>query len=170
MYPENKVRLWLKREVDPVHNTIRWLQTYQGPKPSYREYSDGHYYIIVSDITMMSHMPHGIPNPLQLHCLSIACSGWHPKENTKAQHYWPFVRGIHQSLVDSPHKGPVMRKVSHVMTSSWFTWMSLKQHPHYDWHMAWWQYSLRPQSDKVFTLIDIDSCWHWWNWWSIANQ
>ena len=23
-------------------------------------------------------------------------------------HYWPFVRGIHQSLVDSPHKGPVM--------------------------------------------------------------
>ena len=23
-------------------------------------------------------------------------------------HYWPFVRGIHQSLVDSPHKGPLM--------------------------------------------------------------
>ena len=23
-------------------------------------------------------------------------------------HYWPCVRGIHQSLVDSPHKGPVM--------------------------------------------------------------
>ena len=22
--------------------------------------------------------------------------------------YWPFVRGIHQLLVDSPHKGPVM--------------------------------------------------------------
>ena len=22
--------------------------------------------------------------------------------------YWPFVRGIHQSLVDSHHKGPVM--------------------------------------------------------------
>ena len=22
-------------------------------------------------------------------------------------HRWPFVRGIHQSLVDSPHKGPV---------------------------------------------------------------
>ena len=81
MYPENKVRLWLKREVDPVHNVIRWLQTYQGPKPSCREYSDGHYYIIVSDITMMSHMPHSIPNHLQLHCLSIACSGWHPKKH-----------------------------------------------------------------------------------------
>ena len=24
--------------------------------------------------------------------------------------YWPFVRGIHQSLVDSHHKGPVMEK------------------------------------------------------------
>ena len=24
------------------------------------------------------------------------------------QHYWPFVRGIHQSLVDSLHKGPVI--------------------------------------------------------------
>ena len=26
-------------------------------------------------------------------------------------HYWPFVRGIHQLLVDSPHKGPVLQKV-----------------------------------------------------------
>ena len=32
------------------------------------------------------------------------------QDNMKAWHYWPFVRGIHQSLVDSPHKGPVMQK------------------------------------------------------------
>ena len=32
------------------------------------------------------------------------------KENIKARHYWPFVRGIHQWPVDSPHKGPVMLK------------------------------------------------------------
>ena len=25
------------------------------------------------------------------------------------QHYWPFVRRIHQSLVDSIHKGQIMR-------------------------------------------------------------
>ena len=25
-------------------------------------------------------------------------------------HFWPFVRGIHQSLVDSPHKEPVMQR------------------------------------------------------------
>ena len=32
------------------------------------------------------------------------------KENIKAIHYWPFVRGIHRSPVDSPHKGPVILK------------------------------------------------------------
>ena len=30
-----------------------------------------------------------------------------------------FVRGIHRSSVNSPHKGPVTRKCFHLMTSSW---------------------------------------------------
>ena len=29
----------------------------------------------------------------------------------KALHHWPFVRGIHQSLVDSLHKGPVVQSL-----------------------------------------------------------
>ena len=33
------------------------------------------------------------------------------KRNSKALHYWPFVRGIHWGPVDSPHKGPVMQGV-----------------------------------------------------------
>ena len=33
------------------------------------------------------------------------------KENIKAPRYWSFVRGIHQLLVNSPHKGPVTRKI-----------------------------------------------------------
>ena len=33
------------------------------------------------------------------------------KGNVKAPHHWPFVKGIHRWLVDSPHKAPVMRKV-----------------------------------------------------------
>ena len=37
-------------------------------------------------------------------------SGQH-KRNIKALCYWPFVRGIHRWPVDSPHKGPVMRKM-----------------------------------------------------------
>ena len=28
-------------------------------------------------------------------------------------HHWPFVRGIHRSPMDSPHKGPVMRSFDH---------------------------------------------------------
>ena len=41
--------------------------------------------------------------------------------NIKALHYWPFVRGIHQLLVDSPHKWPVIqnRKHLHIVTSLW---------------------------------------------------
>ena len=30
--------------------------------------------------------------------------------NLEESRYWPLVRGNHQSLVDSPHKGPVMQK------------------------------------------------------------
>ena len=33
--------------------------------------------------------------------------------------YWPFMRGIHRSSVDSPHWGPVVWMRFHVMTSSW---------------------------------------------------
>ena len=39
------------------------------------------------------------------------------KETSTCLHYWPFVRGIHLSQVDSPHKGPVMQKELNVMTS-----------------------------------------------------
>ena len=31
--------------------------------------------------------------------------------NIRIQHYWPSVNGIHQWLVDSPHKGPVMQNM-----------------------------------------------------------
>ena len=33
------------------------------------------------------------------------------KESTKAPRHWPFVRGIHRWLVNSPHKEPVTRKM-----------------------------------------------------------
>ena len=55
-------------------------------------------------------------------------------------HYWPFVQGIHQSLVNSPHKGQWCRAL---MFSLFCTWINscvnnreasdLKHHPaHYD--------------------------------------
>ena len=41
---------------------------------------------------------------------SAACSGWQQRKNIKALLYGSFARGIHQSLVHSPHKRPVMQK------------------------------------------------------------
>ena len=38
-----------------------------------------------------------------------------------------FVRGIHRSPVNSPHKGPVTRKCFHLMTSSWFSNITINQ-------------------------------------------
>ena len=35
-------------------------------------------------------------------------------EIIKAPHYWPSVRGIRQWPVNSPHKGPVIRKCFHI--------------------------------------------------------
>ena len=43
-----------------------------------------------------------------------------------------FVRGIHRRLVNSPHKGPVKRKIFHLMTSSWVDdWWPVHHKP---WH------------------------------------
>ena len=41
-------------------------------------------------------------------CSTVCSDKQH--RNMKALHYWPFEMGIHQWLVDSPHKGPVMQK------------------------------------------------------------
>ena len=41
-----------------------------------------------------------------------------PQQHSRPQsYYWPFVRGIHQLLVYSSHKWPVMRKAFYIMTS-----------------------------------------------------
>ena len=45
------------------------------------------------------------------------------KERITAPQYWPFMMRIHhQWPMESPHKGPVMRKAFHIMTSSRVTY------------------------------------------------
>ena len=47
----------------------------------------------------------------QISCNLTVCSTTYSgveQRNIKAPNYWPFVSGIHQWLVDSTHKGPVM--------------------------------------------------------------
>ena len=41
------------------------------------------------------------------------------KENIKARRHWPLWGGIHRSPVDSPHKGPVTRKMFPFYDASW---------------------------------------------------
>ena len=50
---------------------------------------------------------------------STVCSGANQK-NHQSSVGLAFVRGIHRSPVNSPHKRPVTRKCSHLMTSSWY--------------------------------------------------
>ena len=45
----------------------------------------------------------------------------HDMETMSTSCDWPFVRGIHWSLVDSPHKGPVMRSFD-LMSASTSYW------------------------------------------------
>ena len=49
-----------------------------------------------------SHKHHGVSNHQQLDCLFNRLSS---KKNTKALHYWHFVRGIYWLQVESPHNG-----------------------------------------------------------------
>ena len=58
-------------------------------------------------------------------------------------HHWPFVRGIHWSPVDSPHKGPVMQnfEASFVVSRKDIDlpWSEMPWHS-CDWHHynTWW--------------------------------
>ena len=68
-------------------------------------------------------------------------------------HYWPFVRGIHFSSVDSPHKGPVMWGLDVVFVVSLNKLLN-KQLRH-----SWWWYEMPwHKSDiTVMLLMNKDS-------------
>ena len=55
-----------------------------------------------------------------------------PKQNIKFWHYWPFVRGINWWLVDSPHNGSVMRKLSRGLAKSWSSPLDFSFHAYYN--------------------------------------
>ena len=71
------------------------------------------------------------------------------------------VRGIHREPVNSPHKGPVTRKIFHFMRLSWYiTW----------WYNASWILSLLFSIDKwkqqgpgtnlIYKRLHDDACMH----------
>ena len=54
--------------------------------------------------------PHGVPNHQPHHCLLKRSFGRRSKKTSKLR-VTAFVRGIHRGPVNSPHKGPVTRKM-----------------------------------------------------------
>ena len=58
---------------------------------------------------MTSHERHVDTNHWSFHCLFNSLCRPTSKKH-QILHCWPFVRGIHRWPVNSPHKGPVMRK------------------------------------------------------------
>ena len=73
-------------------------------------------------ITVISYEHHGSIKSLVTALFVQQLVKTNIKGNINALHYWPFVGGIHRWLVDSPHKGPVIRKVfpCHVMPKQSF--------------------------------------------------
>ena len=82
---------------------------------------------------------HNMSIVFQISGSMAVCSAAYSDEkhrNTQGSRYWRFVRAIHCSPVDSPHKGPVMRKacpchdvikhnISHIIYSVCFNFVSL---------------------------------------------
>ena len=62
------------------------------------------------NITVASHERKSISTHQPFDCLFNSQCGPTTKKHL-SPHYWPFERGIHRSLVNSPHKGPVTRKI-----------------------------------------------------------
>ena len=63
---------------------------------------------------------------------TTVCSGADQRQHQSSAPL-AFVRGIHRWPVDSPHKGPVTRRISNFMTRSWFSWAfsNVASHTHY---------------------------------------
>ena len=61
-------------------------------------------------LVMRSHERHAVSNHPSFNCLFNRLCGPTPKK-LQSPLYWPFVRGIHQWPVNSPHKGSVTLKI-----------------------------------------------------------
>ena len=94
--------------------------------------------------------------------------------------YWPFVRGIHRSPVNSPHKGQWRETVMFSWIYAWINgWVKnreagdLRRHrAHYDvivmrraqWWYWWWGNNIRWYVTNVFTISQT-WCVAWLKWW-----
>ena len=107
---------WCRVSITTSHHLFRkWLGAYNDDKAIGRHMMlqglDG-----LSSLGM-SHEHHGTSNHWWLNCLSKSLFRLASYKTLTLQFNSPFVRGIHQWLVDSPHKRPVKQKRFNIMTS-----------------------------------------------------
>ena len=106
-------------------------------------YSVPSYNILISSgVCVMARV--GLPNNTRCFSSGMApCGNWEHDNRIKWKHfprYWPFVRGIHQSPVNFPHKGQwcgaLIFPLIYVWTNSWVNNRDggdfRRRHAHYD--------------------------------------
>ena len=82
---------------------------------------------------------------------------WHHDDVIKWKHFprnWPFVRGIHRSPVNSPHKGQWRGAFMFSLICVWINgWVNNREagdlrhyRIHYDVTVMWWCYDITPSS------------------------
>ena len=106
--------LWLQQRIYPSgYNILSWERNRSDDELSHKclLYITGPLHI-----TSHEYIASGITGNLTV-CSTI-CLGWNQRKH-QSWCYCPYVSWIHGWLVDSCHKGPVMKKTFHTMTSSW---------------------------------------------------
>ena len=80
-------------------------------------------------------------------------------------HYWPFVREIHQSLVEFPHITPVMRSFDVFLLSAWTScWTNNRVASDWDAMILMWRYcNVHPWTKVAETLQTIPLARHQWH-------
>ena len=95
-----------------------------------------------------------------LYLVKLRSPWWRHQMETFSR-YWPFVRGIHRSTVNSPHKGqwhaPMMLSLNCAWTNGWVNngeaCDSRRHRAHYDvMVMLWWWVCVFPEGGKRLVL------------------
>ena len=119
---------------------------------------------------MTSHECHWVSNQQRL-IVKLLFQAINSKKYTKAGYYLPFVKEIHQWLVDSLHRGPVILKAfpcSDIMYQSWYQnlWKEARvvSELYWSWYCLGYWYSSRSYFCNCKLIIySLD-------WWNMSSQ
>ena len=90
----------------------RWRTSLRSPDKYRYKMKQWNYY---NDVIMSA-----MASPITSLSIIYSTVYWGTDQRKQTSASQAFVRGIHRWLMNSPHKGPVTQKCSHLMTSSWW--------------------------------------------------